>query len=116
MFKDYKRQDRVGELIKHEIYHIIQEDINDPRVGMLSITKVLVSKDFKHVKVFVSCIKEEETEDTLKGLSSARGYIQKKLGDKIKLRNTPRLVFKEDVSIKYGLHINDVLEELKKSS
>ena len=114
MPKDKRRVNRVSELLKQGIYEILREDSNDPRIGMLSITKVTVSKDLRYVKVYISCIKEEETEETLIGLSSARGFIQRKLGQKIRLRNIPHIEFIEDASIKNSLHIMEVLEELKK--
>jgi len=114
MPRDTRRVNRVGELLKEEMCEILREDIHDPRIGMLSITKVRVSKDLRHVKVFISCIKEEDTEETFKGLSSARGFIQKKLGEKIRLRHTPHIEFIEDGSIKNSLHIMEMLEELKK--
>jgi ribosome-binding factor A len=111
---EYKRTDRVGQLIREIISSILLEETNDPRVHFVSITHVDVSEDFKHAKVFFSALgSEEEKEDASKGLKSAQGYIQRKLGRKLRLRYTPEIAFKMDDSIERGIHIYELLGEIK---
>lgn len=111
---EYKRTDRVGEVIREEISSILLEEINDPRITYVSITSVEVSADLKHAKVFVSILgTEQKKEEVFKGLKSARGYIQKKLGQRLRLRYTPEIIFKMDSAIERGLHIYELLTELK---
>jgi len=111
---EYKRTDRVGQLIREIISSILLEETNDPRVHFVSITHVDVSEDFKHAKVFYSALgSEHEKEDASRGLKSAQGYIQKKLGRKLRLRYTPEITFKTDESFERGMHIYELLEELK---
>ena len=111
----FKRTDRIAELIREEISGILRDEVMDPRLGMLSVTKVRVTPDLRHAHIYVSPFKKEDVDDILNCLKNARGYIQKKLaGRKIKLRYTPVIEFHIDDSIKYGAHILEILEDLKK--
>ncbi|MBN2373520.1 30S ribosome-binding factor RbfA [bacterium] len=110
----FKRTDRVRELIRLEISNILRDEVNDPRLALLSITRVEVSTDLKHAQIYVSPLKEEEVAEIYKCLKNARGFIQKRLGLRVKLRFTPVIEFHIDDSIKYGLHIMEILESLKK--
>ena len=111
---EYKRTDRVGEVIREEISSILLEEIKDPRIQFVSVTGVKVSPDLKHAKIFVSILgSEQKKEEVFKGLRSARGFIQKNLGKKLRLRYTPEITFKMDTSIEHGLHIYELLEEIK---
>ncbi|MGA1839940.1 MAG: 30S ribosome-binding factor RbfA [bacterium] len=113
--ESFKRTDRIGELIREEISSILREDVKDPRLGMLSVTKVRVTPDLRHAHIYISPFKKEDVEDILKCLKNARGFIQKRFaGRKIKLRYTPVLEFHIDDSIKYGAHIMEILEDIKK--
>ena len=110
----FKRTERVGELIRAEISDILRDEVNDPRLGLLSVTKVEVTSDLRHAQIYVSPLKEEDVAEIYKCLKNARGFIQKRLGSRIKLRYTPIIEFHIDDSIKYGLHIMEILEGLKK--
>ncbi|MCL6582780.1 MAG: 30S ribosome-binding factor RbfA [bacterium] len=111
---DYKRSDRVGQLIQEEISLILLEETKDPRIQFVSITRVEVSDDLKHAKVFASVLgSAEKKKEVFNGLRSAQGFIQKQLGRKLHLRYTPEIVFKMDDSIERGAHIYELLEEIK---
>ena len=112
--QSFKRTERIAELIREEISHILRFDIKDPRLGMLSVTRVKVTPDLKHAHIYISPFKKEDVVVTLDCLKTARGFIQKKLGDRTKLRYTPIIEFHEDDSIKYGAHIMEILEDLKR--
>jgi len=110
-----KRTARIGEAIREEISSILLQEINDPRIQFVSITRVEVSADLQHAKVYVSILgNDQKKEDAFEGLKSARGYIQKKLGKKIRLRYMPEITFKMDTSIDHGMHIFELLQEMKK--
>ena len=112
--ESFKRADRIEELIKEEIAYILREDVKDPRIGMLSVTKVKLTPDLRHAHIYISPFKEEEVDAILHCLKNARGYIQRRLGRRIQLRYTPVIEFHIDDSIKYGAHIMEILEKLKK--
>lgn len=111
------RATRVADLLREEISSIILKELQDPRIGFVTVTGVSVSDDLKHAKVFISVMgTDQEIEQTFQGLESARGYIQNCIGRRVKLRYTPEISFRPDTSIAYGTHIDELLRKLKPNS
>ena len=120
MYKSYyydqssRRIGRVSDLIRKEISDLLLKEVKDPRIGMVSLTGVKLTKDLKTARVFFSVIGEEETiKNSAIGLNRASGFIKKRLGRIIKLRNIPDIIFEYDNSLEYGERINKILNELK---
>lgn len=111
-----QRINRISEQMKKEISSIIMNEIKDPRVSeMCSVISVKVTPDLKFAKVYVSVFGNDEDKiNSLKGLKSASGFIRKKLGEYMKLRNLPEIHFEIDESIEYGARINQLLSQIKK--
>jgi len=107
------RLDRVAEAIKQEASSIIHDELNDPRIGFATVTKVELSHDLKHAKIFVSVLGKEDTKDTFKALESAKGFVRKLLAERLQMRYTPEILFKEDKSAEYSIYISKKLDELK---
>ena len=113
---DYKRADRVSDLLKEEISQMLLKDIKDPRIGFVTITDVEVTDDLSQARVFFSMVEsDEELEKTIKGLNSASSYIKKKLGKRLRMRYIPDIVFEFDSSLRYGSYIDSILEGLKRT-
>lgn len=111
--KQYKRSDRVGELIKEEISKMLIHEIKDPRIGFVTLTKVVLSNDLRKAKVFISILGEKaEKEGCFKGLLSAKGFIRGELGKRLNLRYIPELTFMLDPSLEYGARISQLLANL----
>jgi len=112
----YKRSERLGELLLAEISDLIARQIKDPRIGFVTFTRVVMSDDLRHAKVFVSSI-EAEPEKTrmLQGLSSATGYIRRHLGRALHLRYTPEITFLLDDALEHGANIAQILRQLHAS-
>jgi len=111
---EYKRSDRIAEAIREEISSILLQEINDPRIQFVSVMRVEVSSDLQHAKIFVSIIgSDDKKQEAFKGLKSAEGFIQRKLGKRIRLRYTPQISFKMDTSVDKGMHICELLQEIK---
>jgi ribosome-binding factor A len=109
----YKRSERLGELVLAEISDLIRREIKDPRVGFVTFTRVEMSEDLRHTKVFVSSIgTEQERARTLQGLASATGYIRRHLGRALHLRYTPEISFLLDDSLEHGAKIAQILRQL----
>jgi ribosome-binding factor A len=109
----YKRSERLGELILAEISDLITREIKDPRIGFVTFTRVEMSDDLRHAKVFVSSIGAElEKARMLQGLSSATGYIRRRLGRALHLRYTPEISFLLDDSLEHGAKIAQILRQL----
>ncbi|MEK7802909.1 MAG: 30S ribosome-binding factor RbfA [Deltaproteobacteria bacterium] len=111
----YNRSERVGEEIRKEIAMMLFGEIHDPRIGFVTITKVSVTKDLRHAKVFFTMRgSEEEREKTSEGLQSASGYIKRELGNRLKLRHIPELIFKFDDSLEYASRIEEIIKDIHK--
>ncbi|RCW55698.1 MULTISPECIES: 30S ribosome-binding factor RbfA [Halanaerobium] len=111
-----KRAIRVGELLKEEISQIVLREMKDPRIGFVSVTDVEVSGDLRHAKVFISVYgSDKEKEETLEGLQQAQGFVRKLVGERIKIHHTPEIIFRYDDSIENGVHISEIIKDLKES-
>ena len=109
------RMARVNEELKREISNIINYEVKNSNVtGMISVTKVKTTPDFRYAKVSVSIINSKNIKQTLAGLKAASGFIRSKIAEKMNLRITPELVFELDESLVYGEKIDRILEEVMK--
>lgn len=107
------RANRVGEQMKKELGDIISRKIKDPRIGFVTVTDVEVTGDLQQAKVYISVLgDEEQRENTLKGLAKAKGFIRTEIGQRIRLRKTPEIIFEWDESIDYGNRIETLLHQL----
>ena len=109
------RAERVGQLIQEKIGALIVEGkIKDPRVNpFLSVTRVQVSRDFSWAEVYVSTFRPEANLSRgVLGLQSAAGFIQSQLAREMRIRQTPRLRFHEDLSIREGFEMIRKIEDL----
>ena len=107
------RLDRVNEELKREIGNIINNELKNSNItGLISVTKVRISPDLKHAKVYVSMINSKSTKNTLAGLKRASGYIRSMIAQRINLRVTPELVFILDDSMEYGERIDSILKRI----
>src|SRR3989304_5823593 len=95
-----KRSEKVADLIQKEVSQMLVKSIKDPRIGFVTITRVNVSEDCRLAKVYFSVAGTlGERENSVKGLDSAKGYVRKELGRRIRLRYTPEIIFQFDPSI-----------------
>ncbi len=109
------RPERVQEALRQEISKIVQNEIKDPRIGFITITKVDLTKDLRYAKVYFSVLGEMKDKGlALKGLNSAKGYIKNLVAERIKLRFVPEVIFKIDDSLEHTKEIYDLLNRIKK--
>ena len=109
-----QRVQRVAEEIKQEIGKIIHDELKDPRIGFVTVTKVALSRDLRYASVYFSLLgTKKELRDTQVGLARSAGFIRKLLGRRIKLRYTPQVTFRLDESVEYSIRISEVLEKIK---
>ncbi|MCK4384922.1 MAG: 30S ribosome-binding factor RbfA [candidate division Zixibacteria bacterium] len=112
----YKRAERVGDLIKEEVSRIIQYELKDPGVGFVTITGVKLSDDLKYAKIFYSVLGNEEAKkESSSALRRACGFIQHEIGRKLRLKYTPEIYFHFDPSVEYGAHIEKLIKKIHKS-
>ena len=106
------RANRLAEEMKREISDILRDEIKDPRVGFVSVTRVEVSSDLRYARIFVSVLGDQaERRELEKALKKAGGFIRSQLAHRIRLRYTPELTFKLDESIEHGIRISSLFRQ-----
>lgn len=111
---NFRRADRVADLIKVELSDIILRQIRNPRIGMVTITDVEVTDDLKLARIFfVELGKDTCNPETQKGLEQARSFMKRELGKRLRLRYVPDIVFTPDESFAYGSRIDRLLAEIR---
>ncbi len=107
-----RRNDRVRAAMREEISNMLQRDLKDPRLGFATVTDVRVSGDLQHVRVYVSILgDDEERQQTMQALESARGYVRSEIGRRVQLRLTPEISFAYDDSIERGARLLRLISE-----
>ena len=108
-----KRVDRISHLIKREVADMLRREVKDPRIGMVSITEVKLSKDLRYAHIYYSVIGEEKAvSDSTMGLKRATGFIQRQLGHRLSLRYTPIIDFRFDSSLEQGSRMEKIIHDL----
>ena len=107
---------KVNEELKREIGIIISQKLNNSsfQKGLISVTSVETTPDFKYAKVFVSMINVGNKKETLKALKKASGFVRTEIAKKVNLKYTPEIIFEFDESIEYGDRIDNILKEITK--
>ena len=116
MRKNSIKNTRVNQEVLKELSRIIQYEIKDPRIHpMTSVTQAEVAPDLKTCKAYISVLGDDEAlKETIKGLTSAEGYIRRELARTVNLRNTPEIRFIMDQSIAYGVTMTKLIDEVVK--
>lgn len=109
MAKAFKRTDRVSQEVKKALALILQREFNNPKLGMVTVADVEVSRDLAHAKVYVTFLPdgEEQVRNGLKILTDAAGYIRSLLGKAVPLRLTPELHFIYDDTLVKGIALSE---------
>ncbi len=116
MRKNSIKNTRINGEVQKELSTIIRNEIKDPRIHpMTSVMAVEVAPDLKTCKAYISVLGSEEAKkDTIKGLSSAEGYVRRQLARNLNLRNTPEIRFILDESIEYGVNMSKLIDDVTK--
>ena len=112
MPREFTRAERVSDAVQQELAVLIRDEVRDPRVGMVSVTDVDVSRDLAYAKIHVTFVgdrDQEEIDQAVKALNGAAGYLRKLLAASIKLRITPKITFIYDESGRRGQHLSALI-------
>lgn len=110
----YKRSDRIAAVIQEEISTMLVSGLKDPAIGFITITRVNVTNDLRHAKIFYSVYGDEEKkEQSKKAIARASGYIRSEIGHKLGLRFVPEINFYYDDSTEYADHIESLLKKIE---
>ncbi len=116
MQHDFDRAERVGDTMLRELALLIQRELRDPRLGMVNVTAVKVSKDLKNARIFVTFVetgKEERILEQVEVLNRASGFLRSALSHQMSMRVIPRLHFEFDESILRGARMSKLIEEVR---
>ena len=113
MPKNETRLNRINEELKKELSQVLNYELKNPNVtGMLSVTKVKITPDFKYAKVYISILNSKNIKKTLEGLKESSGFIRSRLAKTVNLRINPELDFEIDDSLEHGAKIDAILKTL----
>ena len=108
------RPERVAEQIRADVAEILQSDLNDPRLGLVTCTRVHVSSDLRSARLYVSVLgDDDEREATMKALDSATGFVRRRLSARLGLRASPEIRFVFDPSVEYGIRLEELIEKTR---
>lgn len=111
----HSRGESIRKILIKELSDIIQHKVKDPRIhGIISVTDVEVSKDYKYAKVYISIFGENEKQDIMDAIEESGSFIRGELGKRIKLRFTPELRFFLDDSAEKARNITSLLDKISK--
>lgn len=105
--------DRIASNMVKEISYILANEVKDSDIKFVTVTDVKLASDLSFAKVYVTVFDQTKIKETLKALDQAKGFIRKKLAERIDIRHTPELSFVFDESIEYGNKIEKIIEEIK---
>jgi|TARA_B110000483_G_scaffold147265_1_gene175634 ribosome-binding factor A len=118
MPQDFSRADRVGDTLQRELATLIQQEVRDPRVGMVNINAVRVSKDLGRARVFVTYVEQSDKEaikQSIAVLNKASGFLRSQLHSRMTMRVIPKLHFEYDESIMRAAHLTDLIDSALKA-
>ena len=113
--REFSRTDRVGQQIQKEVALILQREIKDPRLGMITVSAVEVSRDLSYAKVFVTTLNDHDEEKSkliMKILGEAQGFVRSLLGKRIRARIVPEIKFVMDTSLLEGMRISNLVDQV----
>jgi len=100
--------------IQQEISVMLSRDLKDPRIGFVTITGVDMSSDLRHAKVFISVLgTEKQKRGSLDALNHAAGWIRRELGQRVRMKFLPDIVFQLDTAQDYGERIDQLLDQIR---
>jgi ribosome-binding factor A len=108
-----RRPQRLALQIQQEVSLMISRNMKDRRVGFVTVTGVQLSPDFRHARIFISLMgSDSEKEESLETLNHASGWVRHELGQRIRMKFLPEIVFQLDTSQEYGAHIDRLIDEI----
>lgn len=96
--------------MRRELAQLIQMEIKDPAVGLISVSDVEVSRDLAHAKVFITVFDSERATDSIRALKKAAGFLRSRLGQILTMRTVPQLHFHHDDSVERGQQMDSLID------
>ena len=110
-----RRTERLGEEIREEVAQMITGELKDPRIGFVTVTRVDLGPDLRQARIYVGVLgTEKQREKSLSGLKQASGFLRRAIGQRLRLRHTPELVFQYDEGLEASDRVARLLDEIQK--
>lgn len=107
------RTDRVQRQLERELSIILREDLKDPRIGFVTVTRIDLTGDLRHANVYFSFLGDKKNQEAgMEGIESAAGYIRRLVGERLNLKYVPELSFRLDKSLEYSMELEKTFERL----
>lgn len=114
MPREYPRSRRVGDQIQRELAQLIRDEVKDPRVALVTVTEVEVSRDLAHAKVFFGSLSEASTHvEMTKVLNGAAGFLRRELAKRLSTRTVPELRFHYDTALEEGARMDALISKAR---
>jgi ribosome-binding factor A len=118
MAKEFSRTSRIGEVIMRELAQMIQQEVSDPRVGMVTVSHVNVTSDLRYAKVYVTRLNgvesDQDVTECIAGLTNAAGFLKRGIAKRVEIRTVPELSFHYDKSLEHGFHMDELIAKANK--
>jgi len=112
-----RRTERLAEEIREEVAQMIVAELKDPRIGFVTVTRVSLGPDLRQARVFVGVLgTDKQRQASLAGLKQASGFLRRALGQRLRLRHTPELVFQYDEGLEATDRVARLLDEIQHPS
>ncbi|MBT4161988.1 MAG: 30S ribosome-binding factor RbfA [Gammaproteobacteria bacterium] len=111
MPREFSRGRKVADLIQRELAIMIQREVKDPRIGMVTINEATVSRDLAYADIYFTVLPAENTDGVEEVLNQAGGFLRSQLAKILKTRTTPRLRFHYDSTIETGARLNKAIDD-----
>lgn len=109
-----RRGERLGEELREEIAQMVAGELKDPRIGLVTVTRVALSADLRSARVFVSVTGDHaERQRALAGLRQASGFVRRELAQRLRLRYAPELTFTHDAGQEHQQRVEELLSEVR---
>lgn len=118
MAREYGRAERIADFLKRELAELIQQELRDPRISLVSVNEVKVSRDLSQAKVYVTFLdkdEEQQARESVEVLNKAAGFLRSRIAAEATMRVTPRLRFYFDVSVSRGQHLSALIDKAVRS-
>lgn len=118
MAREFSRTQRIAEQLQRELAQLIQQEVKDPRLGMVTVNGAKISKDLSYADVYITVLGVDESEEQIKTsikiLNNAAGFLRGRLSRQIKLRVMPQLRFHYDASVARGNQLSALINQAVK--
>jgi ribosome-binding factor A len=109
------RQEKLVGLLKEQISDILRREIKDPRLGFATVIDAEISADLRHAKVYVSIMgTENQRKQSMEVLKHAQHFVRQEFGKRVRMKVLPDIQFVKDETVDKGMHMFELLEEIKR--